>query len=45
MHFADLRQRLHEGEHVWVVVHRSFDHDGDTQGHEGLSEVQNFLSV
>ena len=28
-----------------VVVHRPFDHDGDAQGHEGLREVQNLLSL
>ena len=40
-----LRQRLHEGKHVRLLVLGLLEHDADAQTHEGLREVQDLLSV
>jgi len=33
------RQRGHEAEDSWALLHGLLDHDGDAQGHKGFGEV------
>ena len=39
-----VREGIHEGEDAWLLLFRFLDHDGDSQRHERLGEVDDSFS-